>query len=276
MATIKTEDIISDCAHNLQSRDSCIDKDVINKLSVLVNTDNKIIKDTKDITKNLKQIYNCETEVCLLEKKEVIDVIGYDTANNQLKENFKPNGPLDKNKWLSNYDIDDVLKQFSKKKENANFKHIPFQMRDFEEVGGELATTDFIKEYNENGIRCFGVILNDDISTGRGTHWTAMFGDFRKEPFTIEHFNSSGTGPKNEVRVWMTKTKMLLEKHFNTKVNVVEVSKIHHQMDNSSCGPYALYYIISRLENIPYEKFQEKRIPDSEMWEFRKVLFRGH
>lgn len=275
MATIKNEDIISECAHNLQSRDSCIDEDVMNQLSVLVNTDNKIIKDTKDITKNLKKIYNCETDSCLLKRREVINVIGYDTANYQLKENFKPDGPLDKNEWLSNYDIDDVLKQFSKKKDNANFKHISFQMRDFEKVGSELATTDFIKEY-ENGVRCFGVILNDDVSTGKGTHWTAMFGDFRKEPFTIEHFNSSGAGPKNEVRVWMAKTKMLLEKHFNTKVVVVEVSKVQHQMDNSSCGPYSLYYIISRLENIPYEKFQEKRIPDSEMWEFRKVLFRGH
>ena len=275
MATIKTEDIINECAHNLQSKDSCIDADVINKLSILINKDNEIIRDVKDITKNLKQIYNCMTESCLLEKKEVIDVIGDDMAKHQLRENFKPDGPLDKSEWLSNDDIDNVLKQIGKKNNNRNFKHIPFQMRDFEQTGGELATTDFVKEYNDNGVRCFGVVFNDDVSTGRGTHWTAMFGDFRKEPFTIEHFNSSGTGPKNEMRIWMTKTKMLLEKSLNVKVTVIEVSKIQHQMDNSSCGPYSLYYIISRLEKIPYSKFQDKRIPDSDMWEFRKVLFRG-
>jgi hypothetical protein len=45
-------------------------------------------------------------------------------------------------------------------------------------------------------------------------------------------------------------------------------------MDNSSCGPYSLYYIISRLEGVSSDAFQKNRIPDHKMWEFRKILFR--
>ena len=269
----KKEDIDNECAHHLDSKDSCLDSNIIKNLSTLI-TSKKNINNDKDIIISLKKIYDCNTDSCLLEKKDVVDLIGQSEVNNQLNNNFKPDGSLDKNEWLSNNDIDRVLDQINKKSSNKNFKHVNFQMRDFEATGGELSTIDFVNEYKNNGITCFGVVFNDDVSTGNGTHWTAMFGDFRTQPFTIEHFNSSGVGPKNEMRVWMTKTKMKLEKALNIHVDIIEVSKIQHQMDNSSCGPYALYYIISRLEGVPSSDFEKNRIPDSKMWEFRKILFR--
>jgi hypothetical protein len=271
---LNKEDINNECAHNLKSKDSCIDSNIIKNLSVLVNKGNGIITEDKDIISNLKKVYECSTDSCLLENRDVINILGQNVVNNQLDNNFKPDGPLDKNEWLSNSDIDSVLSQINKKDGNNIFKHINFQMRDFEKTGSELASIDFANEYKNNGIKCFGVVFNDDVSTGNGTHWTAMFGDFRKKPFTIEHFNSSGAGPQNEMRIWMKKTKMKLEKELNVTVNVIEVSKIQHQMDNSSCGPYSLYYIISRLEGVSSDAFQKNRIPDNKMWEFRKILFR--
>jgi hypothetical protein len=72
----------------------------------------------------------------------------------------------------------------------------------------------------------------------------------------------------------MTKTKHKLEKELGKKVEVKEVSKIQHQKDNSSCGPYSLYYIISRLEGVPFISFEKNRIPDNVMWDFRHHLFR--
>lgn len=269
----------TECAFNIKSEigdNICMEKEIINKLQSFVkNIKNISVSNEKDVIPTLKQIYNCKSESCILNQNEIKENIGHNEIESQLTHRFKPVGPLDKKEWLSNVDIDSVLEQISKKFKHKNFKHIPFQMRDFEKTNSQLAITDFVNEYKENGVRCFGVVFNDDVSTGRGTHWTAMFGDFSKQPFTIEHFNSSGSGPKNEIREWMIKTKHKLEKELNIKVEVKEVSKIEHQNDQSSCGPYSLYYIISRLEGIPYTVFEKNRIPDSVMWEFRYYLFRN-
>ena len=97
----------------------------------------------------------------------------------------------------------------------------------------------------------------------------------RKKPFTIEHFNSSGAGPKNEFREWMWKQKHKLDKQFSDKdeiSKVIEVSKIAHQQDSSSCGPYSVFYIISRLENVPYEYFLKIKIDDKNMHKLREIL----
>jgi hypothetical protein len=271
MLKITKSDIINECAHNLDKTDNCMDDTTFNKLKVIIKKENLVTK--KDAIQSLQTIFDCTSESCLFTKSVVIDILGDDGARKQLSSRFKPNGPLDKAKWLSDKDIDDTLRQFAKKCTNSNFKHIEYQMRDFEKTGSALSTIDFANEY-KSGVRCFGVVLNDDFSTGGGTHWTALFGDFRNKLFTLEHFNSSGNGPKNEVLVWMNATKMHIEKTLDVSVKIVIVSDTKHQTDNSSCGPYSLYYIISRLDNIPINVFQGKRIPDSLMWEFRKVLFR--
>ena len=46
-----------------------------------------------------------------------------------------------------------------------------------------------------------------------------------------------------------------MEKTLNKKVEDVVVTKIVNQADNHSCGSYSLYYIISRLEGVPYSHF---------------------
>lgn len=264
---------ISECAFHIDNKNTCMESHIINKLQELLK-EKKIITNTeKDTIDKLKMVYDCDTETCILKKDEIANILTEEEIKEQLDKRFKIKGPLNKDKWLSNFDIDGVLEQIEKKYKHRNFKHINFQMRDFQEICSDLAKIDFVEEYKK-GIRCFGVVFNDDVSSGGGTHWTAMYGDFSKEPFTIEHFNSSGAGPKNEFRIFMTKLKYKLEKELNKRVHVKEVSKIKHQLENSACGVYSLYYIISRLEGISYSVFEKYRIPDELMDKFRFHLFR--
>ena len=66
-----------------------------------------------------------------------------------------------------------------------------------------------------------------------------------------------------------------MEKTLNKKVNDIIVTKIVNQVDNHSCGSYSLYYIISRLDGIPYKHFSNIKIGDETMHKFRKEhLFR--
>lgn len=266
----------NECAFQLNKNDneSCLEDEIVNELHNFAKNIKKLsTNNSKDSIKELKKIYDCNYESCLLVQGDIVDKIGHDKTQTQLQERFKPSGPYEGEDWFSNVNIDDVLTQLSKKYKFKKFKHVPFQMRDFESTNSELAKIDWVEEYKK-GIRCFGVVFNTDKSSGSGQHWYALYGDFSKEPFTLEYFNSSGENPQDELLSWMKKTKHKLEKELKKKVNDVIVSKIQHQRDNHSCGSYSIYYIASRLEGISHVVFSQKRIPDEWMHKFRYSIFR--
>ena len=268
----------NECAFNIKAeiKGICMDDDTVSKLVDYASTKNLDVKDGKDkIIDGLKKELNCNSESCLLTKTEIRDAIGHDVAEKQLNSRFKPEGPFDSNEWFSNVNIDEVLNQIVEKYKEKKFLHIEFQMRDFERTGGKLSRIDLAKEYSNNNVRCFGVVFNTDVSSGRGQHWFSIFGDFHKEPFTIEYFNSTGQGPLPEILTWMKKTKHHMEITLNKKVDDVIVSTIQNQVDNHSCGSYSLYYIISRLEGISHKHFTKNKIGDETMHIFRRHhLFR--
>lgn len=55
------------------------------------------------------------------------------------------------------------------------------------------------------------------------------------------------------------------------------VTGVCHQRSQTECGPYALYYIRSRLEGVPAEDFANPaaRVSDETMEAFRQHLFRA-
>lgn len=269
---------IKECAFHIKNNNGiCMEDEFINELKTFAKSIKKItITDKKDTVNTLKKILDCNTESCILTKQEVKNFIGNDKVSKQLEARFKPEGPYNSDDWFSNFDIDKVLDQVAIKFKDKNFLHIDFQMRDFaKNSNSELVKTDLAAEYKK-GIRCFGVVFNTDYSKNNGQHWFAIFGDFSKKPFTIEYFNSSGEPPLPEITAWMEKTKHHLSKEIpDIKVETVIVSNIVNQTDNHSCGSYSLYYIISRLEGIPYEYFTKNKIGDELMHVFRKYyLFR--
>jgi hypothetical protein len=156
---------------------------------------------------------------------------------------------------------------------------------------------------------CFGCVLNTDVSSGPGKHWVAVFVDCRPSlgnPWTVEYFNSTGNAPCKDVIKWMEETRTALESYRklccvsgtasdavhsgvpdsitgskidpNTadlrKVIAVPVSSISHQKSQTECGLYSLYFIRKRLVGTPYTFFQDYKIPDRQMIEFRKYVFR--
>ena len=168
-----------------------MDEKALEKLQTFAKNVKQLkVSDAKDTVTELKKIYDCEYESCLLKKDEIVETIGSSEAMNQLENRFKPKGPYDSKEWFSNVNIDKVLDQFATKYQHKNFLHIEFQMSDFEDAGGSLSRINLVDEYNK-GVRCFGVVFNTDVSSGSGEHWFAVFGDMSKEPFTIEYFNSS-------------------------------------------------------------------------------------
>ena len=118
-------------------------------------------------------------------------------------------------------------------------------------------------------------VLNTDVSTGRGIHWVCLFVDCSGPTISIEYWNSAGNPPFMNATKWMEQARAELMSCTKKQVNTVLVTSVPHQESDSECGVYVLFYIRKRLEKTPYQYFMDKRIPDSEMTEFRKYLFRS-
>lgn len=226
-----------------------------------------------NIIENLKKQTNCTTELCVIESHKISSKLGRDLVNKIINNYFKIKGPkYDIEKWLSNDDIDNTLAQWSLSNKFSDFNRIPFQMRDFQKNQTELATID-MKDMFSKGFRTFGCVPNTDWSTGNGQHWFALFFDFRKEPYTLEYFNSSGECPLKEFNSWMNEKEQSLQNQFEKPIKKIIVTRVQNQYDNSSCGCYSLYYIYKRLNGTPWIWFRQNKVPDKHMHEFRKFLF---
>ena len=47
-----------------------------------------------------------------------------------------------------------------------------------------------------------------------------------------------------------------------------------HQMEDTECGVYSLYFISTMIETPDFKVFKTKRIPDKDMEKYRHVYFR--
>ncbi len=262
----------SECAFTKDQGPVCSPKNVVNKMAEFLKvSDNEVPANPIKIINTMKERMNCNSESCVLKSKEFVEFARLTRVNNILEEFFKPEGPATHFGLLSNFNIDNVLDQLSEK--FPHFLHIPFQMRDFEKVGSELARVDMAKEF-KNGKQSFGVVLNTDWSDGRGIHWYCIYGEKKNGKIQLEYFNSSGKEPLPETQAWLQKTKHYLSKELGIPVNVKYTTGIQFQNDEHSCGVYCLMYLWLRLEGVSNNWFKADNFNDEFMHRARKVLFR--
>lgn len=236
---------------------------------------------TDTILEELKKQLNVKTESEIYAHNLFRKHIGSYKADSILKDKFVPSGPKDSTALLDNFNIDNTLNQWSKgsKKEFGRcFYHVPFQMIDFQEVKTELATLD-IMSLSKNKFDCFGVVLNTDVSSGRGKHWFALFGDLKHsgtkaDPYILEYFNSSGYPPRTQVTVWMEKIKHDLLRDQKKHIEIVYAAHKQIQYSRTECGVWSLVYILSRLLGKPHNWIVKVGANDADMINFRSKLFR--
>jgi hypothetical protein len=247
--------IKGECAPTV-SGDVCSDQGTLNKLREQLKI---MARDPTTIVREAMTKTSCTTESCALDKTGLLE---------NVVDRFRPPGPWKSTKWLDNQNIDQVLAQYALK--YPRFKHVEFQMRDFATQGGELSRLNWVqlmKDYD-----ALGCVLNTDLSKGGGEHWTPIFVDFRGG--TVEYFDSAGQEPYKEFVDFIINVAATLNKTGRRYQDVL-LTNVEHQMKNTECGVYSLYYILSRLHGVKYTAFADKRIPDDMMVLFRKCIFRN-
>lgn len=236
--------------------------------------------DINEALVTLKEQTGCDTESCALKKTFPRSVV-----EKELERRFKVQGPRNSTQLLSNFDIDNTLTRWAL--EFDFFFPCPFAMMDFDKTHESFSVVsipevfkgEYVLKLADMHIKrkntCFACVVNTDISTGPGKHWTAAFVDMRSNIASVEYFNSVANPPVKAMTIWMERTKneMIQSKLFDSVISI-PVTTTDHQQDDTECGVYSLYYIRCRLEGKPYTFFQDKPIADKYMTEFRKFLFR--
>ena len=235
---------------------------------------------SKQIWKQLKSnLTHCEREDCWL------DVIGDDRIREDLKkELYAPFQPDEWNHnpvtWLTNHDILNVLVQYEQS--HADFKFIGPTPIDFNSTPlhyyGKCVCQELCKmnvdTYLSQGINNVGIVFNLDKHTDSGSHWVSMFIDLRNKD--VFYFDSNGIKPPMEVN-------KLIQDLQTNKDYTAHINTMEHQLQNTECGMYSLYFIISMLnEKLDrkkmtrkdlFEKLQHVRISDKKMKKLREKYF---
>lgn len=249
---------VSECALSADPTKTCSGKSEESAIRQLIkdqtgkstnSTGAKLVNEAKAAT-------GCDKESCLYGQQYLGAYIDAAEAANRL---FKPLGPAKTEDWLNNDNIDQVGSQLSDR--NPDYVHIPFKMND------EL---DALIRYDYQPGKCYGCVINTDVSTGPGEHWTCLFVDYRDEATpTVEFFDSLGKTPLPEV---LRATAQIQNRLINASYN--EVASRCLQQDNHSCGVWSLSYIWARMSRIPPSWFSARKSSDSDMQKLRGYLFR--
>ena len=270
---------------------TCLTNDALHKLKVAYNKENPSTKiastGPRQIWKDLKiRMTKCTREDCWL--SVITDARQREELDEQL---FAPDMPKEwkhkPNTWLSNYDIIAVLKQYEES--HKNFKMIGPTPIDFDakpsDRGGkcvwqELCTFS-LKHCLDEGKTKIGMIFNLDKHDQGGSHWVSLFLDL-DESFMF-FLDSAGETTPSEVKVLVDR---IVEqgKGIGKTFKVYENHPLEHQLGNTECGVYSLFFIITMLTGEVEGKklstlqdkvqfFLKKRIPDKYVHKYRKVYF---
>ncbi len=182
--------------------------------------------------------------------------------------------------WLTNHDILNVLEQYEVA--YPDFKFIGPTPVDFDStplyyygkcVCEELCKMDTDK-YISDDINHVGIVFNLDKHNSSGSHWVSMFIDLPNKD--VYYFDSNGVSPPKEIKDLIQKLQK--EKHFKSHINEFE-----HQLQNTECGMYSMYFIISMLtkkigkkskdRSDIFEHLQRVRVPDNKMKKLRNTYF---
>lgn len=239
------------------------------------NPDKKInTNNTYEIWQGLKYYMSntCNNEKCWLKQ----DFISDNLDNSLTKYTFAPNAPpiwkKNPNEWLNSNDLINVMKQYEKK--YTNFKFIGPSPIDFDKkkMFGQCVWNDLcnfnLKNFLYKGITKIGIILNTDPHYLSGSHWICIFINMDKE--YIYYFDSNADITPPQVRKFLDKVSNQAKR---LNINIKKyINTTEHQKGDTECGMYVLYIIIILLTTNKKPYFN-KRIPDKQVEQLRKIFF---
>ena len=266
---------------NKSNKITCYNNDNLIKMKNLWNLRHpeKKIKSNnpRNIWKSLKNYMNnsCDNEKCWLNQSFMKNNINNELTN----DTFVPSSPsswkMNPNEWLSNFDISKVMKQYEKFYEKFVFigpSPIDFNERLHENkcVWNDLCNFN-LKDYVDKDKKYIGIIFNTDPHNKSGAHWISLYINLEKK--YIFFFDSNGENVPKEITTLINKI-ISQGKEINIDLDYDNNEGIEHQLKNTECGIYSIYFITSLLTGIRSPSYFKKNIiRDKVMEKYRKIFF---
>ena len=203
---------------------------------------------------------------------------------------FAPDQPYEwkknPNEWLSNFDIMNVLEQYEQ-----TYKHFEFigpTPIDFDKViqkntcvQNELCKFQ-LSDHIKRGKTHIGIIFNLSPHTSSGSHWVSLFIDVKDR--VIFYFDSAGEPIPAEIKAFVDRVQDQIK---GRKYTFHQNWPKEHQMGNTECGVYSLFFIITMLTGRTelmrggrqmnmrqkLHLFKQHTIPDKYIQKYRNVYF---
>lgn len=284
------------CAPTKKYKDgSCFEYNSLVKIASAYNkkynNDIKITNDKKDLVKQLetKLSKHCDEQTCWLKQSFTREII-----DKNMRNTFRPQGPNEKNGWLSTINIDQVMEQYHKK--YPNFLYLGTVPSDFEELpilGFQNMDFNHLlkKKYK------IGMVINLDEHDQNGSHWVALYANLKNNQ--VYFFDSFAKKPIKKIKNFIMKIiKFLFKKEFGKEIPLKYVEKamdkknkfsdslkhelnkidyrynqIQHQRSNTECGVYSMNFILRLLQGDTFDEITNNPVKDETMEKCRKVYF---
>ena len=285
---------------NRVNEQSCFTPDILMDIRNAFNKNHpeSAIHDTnpKRVWWALKEKLDCPKEECWLEQ------LGDASMKSRIRKFiFAPKQPPEwesnPDEWLSNFDIEEVAKQYEAS--HPEFKLIGPTTIDFDtrlpEQGGKCVLEDLCRFDLARFIRAkrtkIGIVFNLDRHDQSGSHWVSMFIDIDNK--FILFFDSADNPIPPEI--WKKDSKggpLPLVNRILAQAKALDMdftfysNRGHqHQKSNTECGMYSLFFIITMLTGeTPFTKgvlsiearrnlFLKEKIPDKTVFGYRRLYF---
>jgi hypothetical protein len=230
-----------------------------------------------------------------------------------LSNNFKPPKPSswkrNKNQWLTNVDIAQVVDQYDAA--NPHFRFMGVFPIDFEKlvekpssssrhrprektrtcISQEVCALRLARAKAE-GIDQLGFVFNTDPHDRDGQHWIALFvcTNESNPNFGVFFYDSIGAPPPKEIESLVNRLlkeckamgvdgvdgKDSTQRHTNSKQKkqpVFKYNSIRKQFKNTECGIYAMLFLIRMQNNERFDKVCKSMGNDRAVETFRDILF---
>ena len=235
-------------------------------------------KDVKDLKDNSKK------EGCWVDKLGKV--------SKEVTSHLTPKKPVEWKKdprtWLTNYDIDDVLKQYEEDTTN-NYKYMGAFPIDFAKptntfgacLYNEMCSID-LQKLITNKKNLIGVVFNTDPSDKPGQHWISLIICINpKLPSFGAYFQDSAGGPPpKEVDTFMKSMKKQADTIGSKFTFRLDNHKKRMQYKNTECGVYSVAYqlrwinLMKSNPNTVLEDVIKITIDDDNVNKARDVLYR--
>jgi hypothetical protein len=237
--------------------------DAIAKLSLMLNEKIKPVCDDKQYWCWPGTISKIASSANDTKTKEIIKMIE--------TEELRPEMPIEwyanSREWLSNYDIEDVMKQYDK---DRTYKYAflgvyPIDFSEEDKFGrclySKICSLD-VKKYINKKIKYLGLITNLDKHNQSGSHWTSTFIiiDPRNKCYGAHYYDSNAIAIPAYIKRFINNIKeRLLVIYPNSKFKIT-YNTIRHQKKNTECGMFSMTHQIRWMNSLL--KYKELKLPD--------------